>query len=92
MKNEHKRVFYKFGDNTKFDYIIFDTKADAIEQDVSKESLIYRLCGSTKVKISNYGGLPFGSFDLVLEKREKNTANFCGLLLVDEDDIEIREA
>lgn len=87
MKNENKIVLYKFGNNKEFEYTIIDSKENAIEKEFSKDSLVFKFCGSTKSKISTYGELPFGNYDLVLEKRTKKTNSFCGLLLVHEDDV-----
>lgn len=84
-----KKAFYKYGDNLKFDYIVIDTKENAIEKEVSEDSLIYKLFRETKVKVSEFGDFPFGNFDLILEKQIKTNNEFCGLLLVHEDDIEL---
>lgn len=86
-----KYAIYQFGNNEKYEYKIIDLKENAIETKVSENSLVFKLCGETFVKISKFGELPFGNFDLVLEQRDKKTKNFSGLILAAFDEIKIKE-
>ena len=62
-------------------------KENAIEKDIDENSLAYKLGSKGKVKISNYGQIIFGAFDVLLEKRKKGTDVFCGYSLATEDEI-----
>lgn len=86
-----KYAIYQFGNNEKYEYKIIDLKENAIETKVSEDSLVYKLCGETFVKISKFGELPFGNFDLVLEQRTKESKIFNGLILANFDEIKIIE-
>ena len=81
------KVIYQFGNNQQFDYYILDRKENAIEKDIVENSLAYKLGGRGKVKISNYGQIIFGGFDVLLEKRKKGTDVFCGYSLATVDEI-----
>ena len=65
------KVIYQFGNNQQYDYYILDRKENAIEKDIDENSLAYKLGSKGKVKISNYGQIIFGAFDVLLEKRKK---------------------
>lgn len=86
---ELQKVVYQFGNNEVFDYFILDRKENAIEKDIDENSLAYKVGGKGKVKISNYGQIVFGAFDILLEKRKKGTDTFCGYSLATEDEIRI---
>lgn len=86
---ELQKVIYQFGNNEVFDYFILDRKENAIEKDIDENSLAYKVGGKGKVKISNYGQIVFGAFDILLEKRKKGTDTFCGYSLATEDEIRI---
>ncbi len=86
---ELQKVVYQFGNNEVFDYFILDRKENAIEKDIDENSLAYKVGGKGKVKISNYGQIVFGAFEILLEKRKKGTDTFCGYSLATEDEIRI---
>ncbi|WP_410006730.1 hypothetical protein [Aequorivita nionensis] len=86
---ELEKVIYQFGNNKVFDYFILDRKENAIEKDIDKNSLAYHFDGKEKIKVSNYGQIVFGAFDILLEKRKKGTDTFCGYSLASEDEIKI---
>lgn len=85
----NKYAIFQFGNNEKYEYKVIDLKENALDILVSEDSLIFKLCGKTTVKVSKYGNLPFGNFDLVLEQRDKATKNFNGLVLASIDEIRI---
>lgn len=82
-----EKVIYQFGNNEVFDYFILDRKENAIETDIDENSLAYKVGGKGKVRMSNYGQIIFGGFDILLEKRKKGTDTFCGYSLATEDEI-----
>lgn len=84
-----EKVIYEFGNNKVFDYFILDRKENAIEKDIDENSLAYKVGGKGKVRISNYGQIVFGGFDILLVKRKKGTDVFCGYSLASEDEIKI---
>lgn len=88
MRVNKTQVKYLYGNNDKYDYFIIDKKSEALEIEIDKESLAYKIAGPGTYKISKYSQLPFGNFDYVLEIREKYTSNFKGLTLVHLVDLE----
>jgi len=84
---ETKKIKFMFGNNEKYDYFIIDSKDNAIEVELDKESLAYKIAGAGIIKMSRFANLPFGNSDFVIEKRDKN-GNFKGLTLATYDEID----
>lgn len=84
---ELKKVKYVFGNNEVFDYFVLERKENAILKDIDGKSLAFKISGKGKVRVSNYGGIIYNGFDILLEKRLKGTDRFCGYSLATEDEI-----
>ncbi len=84
---QSRKVNYTYGRNDLFDYFISEEKKDALEIEIEKKSLAYKIDGPGKIKVSKYFQLVYGNYDYLIEKRVKNSNDVLGYFLASNDDI-----